>query len=125
MFTLKPGSLDQYDHTFIKLLSEVDESKYIFNAYVTHAYEDSSYNYITDTEELATKLSEDLLERNLKVIKVENLTSPSTWPEVIVQNSIPMKLAQFIAIINDTYFGENPNFIFSECLDVFEVVTEV
>ena len=127
MFTLKSGPLDQYNGEFIKLLSEVDESKYILEAHATHAYEDLSYNDIADKEELATKLSADLekLGKNVYIHKVLDLISPEGhYPYVIVRNTKPMTVKQFILTIDEIYCDLGFDYILSNRLQSFDIVGE-
>lgn len=127
MFSLQPGELSRYKSQFIQLLSEVDDSKYIFYAYVSHAYEDSSYNNM-DKEELKIALSNDLetMGTNLTIDQVISINAPEHggWPFVRVKNTKPMTIRQFIDSINNMYIAETFEYVINDCIDIFGVISE-
>ena len=125
MFSLKSGCLNQYKSQFISLLSEVDDSKYIFYADVSHAYEDSSYSKLTD-DELQEALNKDLenFGVNLTVVAIisSNDSSSGGWPLVRVKNTRPMTIRQFFDTINEVYFAESFDWLVNNNLDSFGVI---
>ena len=128
MFSLQSGCLDQYKSQFISLLSEVDDSKYIFYAEVSHAYEDSSYNSL-DKDQLQIELNKDLEEigTGLAIDAVISINEPSHggWPFVRVKNTRPMTIRQFFDAVNTMYFSESFEWLVTDCLDSFGVIKEV
>lgn len=128
MFSLLPGPLTQYENQFIKLLSEVDNSKYIFYADVSHVYEVSSYDDL-DKEKLQIALNKDLEEWGDPIVvdHVISVNAPEHggWPFIRVKNSRPMTLKEFLDTINDIYMDEPFDYVIHDCLDMFGVIEEV